>query len=146
MPEKDAKRLRGALRESGEGFDVDNPWPFIESRLEAGKKVTNSHLVKALRSHPNPPPRILELVADRLDGKPVGRGRSQNDAFDTLAKHLNDPAKLPIRRYFKLRDDGHSDSEAMEIVRDEYPRRSEEQLKNGIHKGRKWAEKIPTRN
>jgi hypothetical protein len=130
-------------------FDVDNPWPFIESRLTAGKRVTKAEVADALRSHPEPPSRVCEWIADRLEGKSTGLGRPKNDASDALQRHLHHPTKLAVRHYYKLVDDGHSTSEAKQIVRKEFPRlrhdNNSDPLSDGIRKGRKWAEEFPPR-
>ena len=129
-------------------FDVDNPWPSIEKRLEAGQRITKAEVAAALRSHPNPPLSVCEWIADRLDGKPIGKGAPPLGQFESLRRHLSHPTKLAVRRYYKLRDDGESKSKAKAKVLEEFPKlkgdSNSSPLDAAIEKGRKWAEDFPT--
>jgi hypothetical protein len=66
-------------------------WSGIEGRLERGERVTKAEVARELRSYISPPPRVIDWIADALEGKLKGVGGAQKKgAFDKLlVKSLN---------------------------------------------------------
>jgi hypothetical protein len=58
-------------------------WPRIVERLERGEHVTRREVALLIRLDSPPPPRVMEWIADALEGN-LKPGRPTRNAFDVL--------------------------------------------------------------
>ena len=77
-------------------MDVEKlAWLGIVERLERRERVTKAEVARMIRLHPSPPPRVMEWIADALEGNLKGAGGApKKGAFDNLKDEIFNPVKL----------------------------------------------------
>ena len=75
-------------------FEITNVWPLLVKRLEAGGRTTNEELASLIRLNSSPPPSVMLIIADALEGKSKP-GRPHKGVSDDL----RNPVKLAALVY-----------------------------------------------
>lgn len=85
-------------------FDVSDNWQWILERLERGERVTKAEVARVIRLDPSPPPRVMEWIADALEGNLEGvSGAPKKGAFDKLKDEMLNPVKQAANHVRGLR-------------------------------------------